>query len=210
MKIVIGMATRSNDIYYPIMKFIHAQESNYDLELIFGECGYSAEHAQRRLFGKLRGHKFDYCLLLDSDVVVPDDTLDHLVSCRVDIVSAPVWHFDPMTKDVHLNICQEPWTRMYQKKIQGVEEIYSTSFACLLISRNVFEVFEKANEDLVRWSPKIGNDFRESNTDNIFYEKARSLGFKLNVCWNIKGAIHNRLVSLDDETLTNIINRVKI
>ena len=217
MNIVIAIATRGNDMYYQLNEFINHQIGKYNCTVVYGECGYSAEVAQGLLFDKLTKMRFDYCLLLDTDVAPPFDALDKLLACRLAVVSAPAWHYDPMTKDVHLNVHYAKdgggeLERVYHQKEKGVEEIVSTSFACLLINSSVFNAFYRHKEEFFRWSELIGeyDKWHGKPSDNILYAKMLALGIKIHICWDVKGIKHNRHVILDDETLAHIIERVKI
>jgi len=217
MKIVIAIATRGNDLYYRLNEFINHQVKKYDCAIVYGECGYSAEVAQGLLFDKVTKIAFDYCLLLDTDVAPPLDALDKLLACNKPVVSAPTWHYDPMTKDVHLNIHyakdgEGELERVYHQKESGIDEIVSTSFACLLINASVFNAFYRRKEEFFRWSELIGDydKWHGKPSDNIFYAKIIAMGIKIYTCWDVKNVKHNRHVILDDETLGNIIKRVKV
>ena len=208
MKIVIALATRGSDLYYKLIEFILAQTKKYDIEVTFDVCGYSAEISQRMMFLRLIDMKFDYCLLVDTDVAPPLNTLDKLLAAKKDIITAPVWHFDPWSQDVHLNVAKgegpDGFIRQYEQPVSGIEEVSTASYACVLFSRKIFDRFRDTGESFVEWSPLIDQGYLGRPTDNILYAKVRKLGFPVFVDWSIKGAIHNRLVMLDDLTIENI------
>jgi len=209
MRIAIAIATRGNDIYAKLLHFCCESVKKYQCEIITSESGFSAEQAQTNLFNYITDSGPDYVLLIDSDVAVPYDTLEKLLACKTDIVSAPVWHYCPESNDIHLNIHYDmlpggkDFKRVYETKPSGVEEVISTSFACLLLSKNVFEVFHKAGESFFTWSPLIDDNWNKRVSDNIFCLKARKLGFRIFTCWEVKGAIHNRAVKVCDQLITH-------
>ncbi|MEI8350066.1 MAG: hypothetical protein WCI77_07920 [Candidatus Omnitrophota bacterium] len=208
MRIAIAIATRGNDIYAKLLHFCCEAVKKYNCDIVTSEAGFSAEQAQTNLFHYILSCDFDYVLLIDSDVAVPFDTLDKLLACKTDIVSAPVLHYDPMTNDIHWNISLEminptEFKRLYERKDSGVEELMSSSFACLLLSKKVFQIFKDAGESFFTWSPLVDERWNRRNSDNIFFLKAKALGLRSFVCWEIKGAVHNRTIKLTDQLITH-------
>jgi len=217
MKIVLALPTRgTNDVYHELVRFIAEQYKKHDCQLVFGVCSFSAEMAQRQIVNQLPFREFDYVLFMDADVAPPNDALDKLIASGKDIVSVPTWHYDPKNKDMHLNANTgekaQPGKlpRGYTMKKSGTEEVFSTSFACILISKRVFDVFRDMGEELFQWSPLIESQWQNTPPDNIFYTKCQKLGFKIYVNWDIKGCSHNRNVSMEDETIRNIISNCKV
>jgi predicted glycosyltransferase involved in capsule biosynthesis len=217
MRIAIAIATRGNDIYAKLLNFIceHVKHYRYNCEVITSTSGFSAEIAQNTLFNYIYTLNVDYVLLVDSDVCPPMDALEKLLLAKADIITAPVWHYCPQTNDIHLNIHyrmigDDNFERIYQARESGVEEIISTSFACLLLSKKVFDTFNRVGESLVKWSPLLDDSWKGKASDNIFCMKARKLGFQLHVCWDIKGAIHHRTIEICDQTINHLQQNISL
>ncbi len=209
MKINIAIATRGNDIYCQLLHFICKQFRKYDCGLITSSYSSSASIAQEYLFNSLTKTDADYHLLIDSDVCPPEDSLDKLLNCKEDIITAPVWHYDPNTKDIHLNVHYETkenleLIRVYKEKESGIEPIISASFACLLLSRRTLQVFRERKESPVRCSSLIEEKYRNCpDTDNIFFRKCLKLGLQPYVCWDVKNTVHHRYVDLCTKVVLN-------
>lgn len=214
MHINIGMSTRGNDLNSELVKWIITQTHRTDITsaLYLSRCNTSAVKAQSELFRMIRDSKrpFDYALFMDSDVCPIQDVIDILLATGKDVVTAPIWCFDDIHRDIHLNVHytfeNRLSDRVYRPKLTGIEQIQSASFSCLLVSNRVFDTFEKAKEDPILWSPILDTKWKEHENDNIFFLKLRHFGIPAYVCWDAKGGVHYRGVRLCDE----VINKLKV
>ncbi|HEX6827261.1 MAG TPA: hypothetical protein VF077_13160 [Nitrospiraceae bacterium] len=202
MKLIIATGTRGNDIYFGLVQFMADAVRRFNAEIIFGECSWSAVRAQEFIVKQLADRDYDYVLHVDADVAPPMDTIDKLTSLNLDIVGVPVWMADYC--DVCINIHRHGnCERIRSKPDSGVESVNHISFACILIHRNVFERFKARGESPFHASALAGHD-RDGVPDLIFNAKAIAMGYKLHVCWGVKGAVHNRPIRICDEMLHRI------
>ncbi len=208
MKVMICTGTRGNDIYFGLAKFMAEQVRRYDAEIVFGECSWSAPRAQGLAIREVYIKNPDWVLFVDADVAPPMDAIEKLIACNLDIVCAPVWM--AYESDVHANIhlIGEP-QRLYEMKGSGIDEVGHASFACLLVSQKVFAAFQAANETLLEWSSMVSPTNTGGVPDAFFSHKARQLGFKIHVCWDVKGAIHHRPMPVGDELIRHIVSKVR-
>ncbi len=209
MKVIIATGTRGNDIYFGLARFMCEQVRRHNAEIIFGECSWSAERAQGLAIREIYLRDFDYVLFVDADVAPPMDAIDKLVAAQKDIVCAPVWM--GYEDDIHVNVhYRDKPERIYRPKTTGVDEVGHASFACLLVSRKVFEAFKTANETLHLWSQMISPNPTGGVPDAFFSHKARILGFHIYVCWDVRGTIHHRPMWLGDDMLRKTLAQVSI
>lgn len=204
MKFVISIATRGNDLYVGLVRFLAEQVRRHDARLVFGECSWSAQFAWQYAADQLMPMDFDLCLMVDADVAPPMDALEKLSAVNRDIVSAPVWHWS--SGDLHLNLhFNNLHIREHAARTSGIDEIIATSFACVMVSRKVFDAFAARGEKLFFPSALIsGADTHGGIPDHIFWSKAKVLGFKMWMCWDVHGATHYRPVALNDNNIRQI------
>lgn len=144
-------------------------------------------------------NKYDYIFMLDSDVIVPKDSLKLLLNCKKDIVSGiyfslfnssakikllPVVFRDLEEKEINEiiknNLISEELVKKYGLKRHltpeeansgELLEVKYPSGGCLLISKNVFKSIRYGLLDV----PSAHN-----TTDDIFFfEEAKKYGFRL-------------------------------
>jgi len=203
MKIAICVPTRGNDIYYKLMLFCCA-ESRKGHDIISFPCNGGAAISQTKLFDAVLIGGYDGMFLIDSDVCPPDNALDVLIGHRLDIISVPTL----MTsgKDVHWNYHMDPDSRRIYSPRQnsGITEVVFTSFASVLIGAQVLREFKRRGESWFGMSdlvPAHLHDGIVSNglTDHAFFNKARAMGFKIFMNWNLRNAVHHKYMALDDQ-----------
>jgi len=205
------VTTTISTIHYRTVSFLLscATAPNFELVSYLQEGHTSAAVGQERILQKLQHLDYDYVLMVDSDVAPPADALLKLLAVQRDIVVAPVWHFDINTEDIHLNIhyTQEldPENRIYKVKDSGVEKICSSSFAVMLLSREVFKRFREAGESYTTYTPFLPPYFEGRESDNIFFGKAYLLGLDAYVCWDVHDTVHCRAANLS----TRIIEKLR-
>ena len=202
-KIAIGIASRGYDIIPPLVGFIVDTMTKYEIELIINSCGFSAAISQEVVFQNALCRGCDYLLLVDTDVTPPGNALDVLLSCNKDIVSAPVWHYNAGLGVIHLNATRKLNELTFKENTSGVEEVETTSFGCILISKKVLDAFKEAGESFVYWSKLLDEKYNNNviSSDTIFYFKAKKLGFPTYVCWDLKGCEHFTRVNLSSRML---------
>jgi len=121
----------------------------------------------------------DYLLFIDSDQIFPEDTLVRLAAHNVPIVGTLVVskappHY-PVTafgnpKDGFQSILNWPKDSLIEVDVTG--------FGCILIKREVFEIFPEGNPFQKVFSEKLDKNLGE---DWSFCLRARELGFKIYV-----------------------------
>jgi len=215
-KIIVGICTRGNDLYYETIKWLMTQVyiEGAITEVVFQPSPYSAAYGQEKLFKYANEKKADYLLIVDADVCPPDGCLQKMIDADKDIVVAPAWFYDHKNDDIHLNISYtgsiKVQERVYQNKLQGLEEIKAASFAVMLVKKRVIDKFVKSKELFTEWSSMLPKEYKKAFSDNIFFAKARKFGFKAYVLWEATGAIHYRMVKLCNKTLARLMKNCRI
>jgi hypothetical protein len=205
MKIAIGIVSRGNDINYKLAQFLFnlKDDKEYEYKVLLYKSPYSAQKGQEALFKLMEDIDFDYAFITDTDVSCEDGVIKKLVEVGKDVVVGPVWHFDELHSDLHLNVHYEGFegngleSRVRYPKSSGIEKIISSSFACLLISKKVFDIFKKANI-------KYTEDESPHQSDNILFRKFYDLGIDVYVRWDIN-TIHYRNIELSNDTVNKIM-----
>lgn len=205
-KIVIGMASRGYDVCPAITVFVNNTIKKHDAEFIYRICGFNAIPAQEGIFWGALEAKADYLLIVDSDVTPPDNVIELLLNCNKDIVVAPVWHYNVMNGHIFVDAVKELNQQNVEIKDNGVEEIITASFGCVLISKNVLNKFLEKKENFVYWSSMLPKDAFNCSSDTIFYLKARHLGYPAYVCWDAQGSEHYTRIHLSNRVLGNFLS----
>lgn len=200
MKIAIGLATRGDDIVPSLVTFVTRNVLQYDAGFVWKACGWSAQIPQEAVYQEAVKLDVDYLLMVDSDVTPPFNALDRLLADGKDVISAPIWHYDAHSGSIHLNITKELGWHLFTDST-GIEKICSSSFGCLLISKKVLQKFKEEGETFVYWSPMLSENFKQSSSDVILFEKIKKFGFDVYVDWDIKGCVHYTKVHLCDAIL---------
>jgi hypothetical protein len=212
MKIAICVPTRGNDIYYKLMLFCCA-ESRKGRDVLSSPCNSGAAVSQGRVFDQVLEGGYDAMFLIDSDVCPPDDALDVLLAHKLDIVSVPTL----MTsgKDVHWNYHADAAnTRIYaSRQHTGLGEVMFTSFASVLIGAQVLREFRNRGESWFGMSPLVPQHLQAgivSNglTDHAFFNKARAMGFKIFMDFNLRNGVHHKYMVLDDQCYVRCVGNV--
>ena len=204
IKIIIVIASRGADIDYRLALNLArwCRDDKRVVDIVIQRNPFSAQEGQEAMLKDLEDKEFDYALVLDTDVWVELDAIDKLVDAGKDVCVAPVWHYNWVEKDIQLNVHYESiLKRLYCAKTKGIEKIRSSSFACMMLSRKVFDAFKNAGE-----SYTTGGDPMDQVSDNVFYTKLHRLGLEAWVRWDIKTSHYPR-VELCDETIDHIIVR---
>ena len=171
LKIVIGLATRGNDICASLVNFLLRNSHVNGTRFIYKACAWSAPLVQELVFQEAANLDPDYLLMVDSDVTPPFDALEEMIKREKDLISAPIWHYNAGTGEIHLNAHKEFCKRIRSTDFKGIEKIKTTSFGCLLISQKVLRKFKELKESFVNWSPFLGEEFKPQSSDVIFFGK---------------------------------------
>lgn len=207
-KIAIGLATRGDDLIPSLVQFIHYNMNKHGAEFIWKACGFSASIAQEQVFQEAEKKNVDYLLMIDSDVMPPMDAIDKLLSCNKDMIVAPIWHYSAYHGILHLNVTRKLGDHLFHSKESGIEEMEAASFGCFLISKRVLKEFVGRREMFVTWSSLLPRELFGSSSDTVLFKKAEKMGFKLYVCWDVKGCEHFTKVHLSNRVLGNFINSI--
>ena len=206
------MPTRGCDICYGLVFFLLdvKKRGSPETDLVFSRSPLGTAAGDTLLFNALADGDYSHLMFIDSDIVPPYGTLEKLMVHDKDIIAAPVWHFDPNKKDIHLgvHIGKDNAERLYfMAPRNGVERVHYTCASCMLVKRKVVLGFRKAKEEFVYMSKLIPKFSTEQNTDSIFFAKAAKLGFEIWVDWDIKNVVHRRAVDLSDAVLERFVSK---
>ena len=83
MKILIAVPTFEN-IQPEVFKAIYNLKSEHDLDFDFIK-GYDCAVARNNIAKITIAHGYDYVLMVDSDTIIPPDTLDLMLETPVDV-----------------------------------------------------------------------------------------------------------------------------
>lgn len=211
-RVIVGIPTRGDDIGCGLMRFLLttiSEKNDLAINVIIGQSGVSAALAVDKVWEMLASQlgSFDYYLQIDTDIVPPKGAIESMIAKDKDIVVAPIWHYDNISKDIHLNIHpQHLRQRQYKIRVSGCEKIYSSSLGFVLMKHKVVEGFIKTKESPIHWSPLLGGYTGEDvHNDNVFFAKAAKLGYEVWVDWDVQGVIHNRKIELSTEVLGRFV-----
>ena len=166
MKVLIAM---------PTAKFIEPQTyvsiynlGTSDIETSFVAIeGYSVDTSRNMLVKEARNQKADYILWVDSDMILPEDTLIKLLSHGKDIVSAAYAFKDVKSQD--LIAFSLDGGRIPLASVDGLTEVSGIGFGCCLTKTDVFDKIDFPYF-------VFGEDYGE---DIYFCKKAREAGYKI-------------------------------
>ncbi len=213
IRLLVGIPTRGNDISSGLFRFIIdtiAQKNDIAMKVMIGQSSVAAAFAVDKLWEMMATQidEFDYYMQIDSDVVPPVGTIESMVNKDKDIVVAPVWHYDSISKDIHLNIHPRHLReRQYKIRLSGCEKIYSSSLGLIIMKQKVARQFIETRESPIHWTPMLG-DYTgiDIHNDNVFFAKAAKLGFETWVDWDVFNVIHQRGIELSTEVLSKFLD----
>jgi len=175
-------------IAIPTAKYIESEtfKAIYDLEVPMGYetdfqffYGYNIDQIRNLIANWAQ--KYDYLFSVDSDIVMPPDTLKKLIAHNKDIVTGMYIQRIPGTHALEIFGMggRMPYDLI---KGQGLLEIDGCGFGCVLIKSEVFKAIEYPQ--FVYHSALDHKDTISEDTD--FCLKAKSKGFKVWVDTSIK------------------------
>ena len=146
MKILIAVPTFET-IVPECFKAIYDLESEHELSFDYAK-GYDCAQARNMIAEKALDGGFDYVLMVDSDTIVPKDTLKYLLEKPVDIclgVCPRKNTKEGKTAMIHYGI--RDFSRSYTyadfETMEPRVRIKAGGFGCALVNTNVFRVVEK-------------------------------------------------------------------
>lgn len=172
----------------PTAKYIETEtfKSIYDLDVPDGyeitfQCfyGYTIDQV-RNLIGKW-AEGFDYLFSVDSDIVLPQDTLVKMLNHNVDMVSGVYIQRKPDQEilEIHRKNNQGGVSSVSFKDIQpaGLHEIDSCGFGCVLVKS---DVIRKIGYPYFQYKSALDHAFTISE-DIFFCKRAQEVGAKIYV-----------------------------
>jgi len=94
------------------------------------------DHARNHLCQMTLDNGFDYCLMLDSDIVAPNDTILRLLAHNLPIVSG-MYHRRSPPHSIPVMIKDGQWVTQFPQN--ALIEVDYVGSGCLLIHRSVLE-----------------------------------------------------------------------
>ena len=175
--VVLGMPTMGSvqaKTFEALFKIDRNEHKIFPLMTEYSLIYLARDNIAKRM---LENPEADYLWFVDSDIIVDKYTLNILVVDDVDIVSAVYPHKDDTSNSiVGFGMGYEA---LEKGKRADLEQVSRVGMGCCLIKRKVIEkVIEEYNSCFNPMS-NLGEDFS-------FCERARSLGFKIYIDWNMK------------------------
>ncbi len=174
-------------IAIPTDKYIKAEtfKSIYDLEVPYGYkiefqyfYGYRIDQV-RNLIAEW-GKKYDYLFAVDSDIVLPSDTLRKLLYADKDVVSG--LYIQRIENTHNLELFSDNRIPYEDIKGKGLIEVKGCGFGCVLIKSEIFRTMEYPH---FLYTHALDHNDTYSE-DTYFCDKARSLGYKIYADTTIK------------------------
>ncbi len=206
-KVLVAITTRGTDLNIALVLYLLRLTQTYPkVYLIFLRsrlCAFEAQFTLHKYMLSDEGKKYDYALMIDSDIIPHARTLEMLYQPQKDICVAPAWHGDIDHGDVHLNIHPKSSGKRLMTRGKGVKEIVHCSMASALIHRSVYDSF--SDEPLYS---QLNQPFHlhTAPTDILFTNKVRRKGFKIWVNWDIDKVGHYQKVLLCDDLIEHVKN----
>lgn len=204
-KVTIAYMSRGCDLVYSAPAYVLAQERHFgEIQLLsaLSVFGSNAEF----LFEGLSELDTEFIHLIDADISPTLETTRALVSHDVDICSAPVWVYDEGRSSLHLNIAEDCEKGWLSKPRKGLEQIFGATFSNLVIKKRVIDAFTLHSESFTE-KTELVKDFLYDSTEGIFFMKAKRLGFKCYVDWDLSPCTHNRYALMDAPDLSLLVNK---
>jgi len=172
-------------IAIPTNKYIETDtfKSIYNLKLPKGyetrfECFYGYRVDQVRNLIAEWGKNYDYVLSVDSDIVLPPDTLEKMLWLDKDIISGiyiqriPGTHTIEIFEDNNGGMKHMDWKQLEKR---GITEVAGCGMGACLIKGEVFRGMEYPH---YHYTPALNHNETFSE-DTYFCKKARESGFKV-------------------------------
>ncbi len=119
----------------------------------------------------------EYALFIDSDMILPPNTLEELLSHDKDVISALYLRKAPPYYPVCMkSIGEEKYEIITQLPESSEFEVDATGLGCFLVKR---EVIEKVAKTKPVFTMENKPDLRVKSEDTIFCEKIKKAGYKI-------------------------------
>jgi len=157
---------------------------NYPTNVLMMESTMLAE-SRNKLFKQFLKGNADYCLLLDSDMLLPKDLIQKLLSYNKDVVSAMAFTRTVPPKPSIRKKEKEHYKAIEDYPKDELIEVDAVGPYCMLIKRNVIEkIKEKTGSVFFEFVRKPDGELK--GEDMFFCEKIINAGFKIHVATGIK------------------------
>lgn len=156
--------------------------------------------------------RYDYLLSVDSDIVLPKDSLRKMIEADVDIISGLYIQRIPGTQTVEIyedtpsgGVSNVPYRVLEEKS--GVVEVAGCGFGAVLIKSEVFRQLSYPH-----FVYKSALDHKDTVSEDVYFcQKARKAGFKVWAdttikCDHLGGTVYS-LESNDQKFLRSIYNQ---
>lgn len=176
-RVLIAFPTAKNietDTFLSIYRLRIPQGVATHLEAFYG---YNIDQVRNLICYYAIQNRFDYVLFVDSDMILPADTLERLMAANMDIVTGIYIQRKPGQRitEVHVDGKNVTDPKFFEGK--KVVQADSVGFGCVLIRTKVL-----ADVGYPQFVYKDTIDFRDTvSEDAYFCAKARSKGYKINV-----------------------------
>ena len=209
-KVCFGTCSKGCDLHWQVPFYLLFQRNRFK-HFDFFVAVSTMRASWHKVFEWFLDSDAEYLHCFDADVGLSAETTERLIDSGKELVISPVWHYVAIQNDIHLNVHLEKVGPYYRRtciaRESGCEKIEAGSFASLLIKRSVLEAFVEAGESYFAPDEAMRGDGLIQ--DNVFFEKAKKLGFQPYVQWGIPIGEHMRTVRLNSETLGRFIERIK-
>lgn len=177
-------------IAVPTSKYIETEtfKSIYDLDIPEGVTvdfesfyGYNIAQIRNLIFNFADKNNYDYVLNVDSDMVLPQDTLSKLLEADKDIVTGVYRqrNLDYNVAEIYVDLPNGGTDNInsdFLYKQEDIFEVAGAGFGCILVSMKVIR-----DMDYPHFVYKDTIDFEHTvSEDTYFCEKARSMGYSIN------------------------------
>ena len=142
MKILVAIPTFENilpDTFRSVYRACH-KYANADFDFI---KGYDCAKARNEIMKKAIDGNYDYVLMVDSDVVIPENTLDCLLEHPVDICTGLYPRKNTKSHEIEaFKLGTKNYTNRFTfDEIQSVDrfQVKGCGFGCVLINVNILE-----------------------------------------------------------------------
>ena len=168
-----------SDFLLNFLNIINENVTKYDIKLVFTKR-FPLDAARNELVEKALIDNPDYLWFIDSDMLIPPNTLDHLVATNKDVISALYFQRKPPYRPVVCMMKDGKYRLLDYVKLNSLLEVDIVGFGCVLVKRKVFEKLKEKGYDTFFDFKNIQSDVTEQlNEDMTFCENARKQGFKV-------------------------------
>lgn len=183
-RILVGMPSGSRFVHHKVMEDIFTAVKDHDVTFRIA-YGYQVDVNRNKLCSQVLAGTYSHIFFVDSDVRVPPDALDYLLSCDEDIVLGYYSHRGQRTWDGTTSSLVKPdqigyselfttdeLSKMYGRDRRKIE-VGAGGMGCGLISRNALETI---GEPWFHYRDRRKGDLSE---DYWFCSQAKLAGFRI-------------------------------